>query len=181
MKRTLALVGVAVLSAGLVGCSTEDVTGPADSEAALLDVAPRGGSMNVDLASTITIRFSHSMNPAMSEYADVHEGDLTGPIVAGTWTWSADNTTLTFTPSERFKPATTYAIHLGGGMRDADDHPVDFGQHGPGMGGQWATGEMMGGGPMDGSMGGSGPHAGGGWQHPTNGSYGMVFTFTTAS
>ncbi len=128
----------------------------------MLNVVPQGGSVDVDPGSTVTIRFNHSMNPAMSEYAAVHEGDLTGPEAVGTWRWS-DN-------------------HTGGGMMDTNGDHVDFGQHGPGMGGQWATGDMMGGGPMGGGPmgGGPGPHAGAGWQHPTNGSFGMAFTFTTA-
>jgi hypothetical protein len=56
-------------------------------------------------------------------------------------------------------------------MRDRMGSALDYeqcvGQHG----GQWATGGMMGMG--DSSMMGSG------WRH-ANGSYGMVFTFTTA-
>ena len=180
MKRTSVLLGIPVLLTAFVGCSTDNIAGPGENPSGatvLLDVVPQGGSVDVNPGSTVTIRFNHSMNPAMSEYADVHEGDLTGPEVDGTWTWSDSNMTLAFTPSQPFKPATTYSIHVGGGMRDADDHNLDFGQHGPGMGGQWATGEMMGGGPMG---GGPGPHAGEGWQHPTNGSFGMVFAFTTA-
>ncbi len=182
MKRTYALFGIPMLLAGFVGCSTEDVAGPGDTETVLLGVVPQGGSVGVATGSTVTIRFNHSMTPAMYEYADVHEGDLTGPEVEGRWTWSENNMTLTFAPDQPFAPATAYMIHLGGGMRDAGDHPVDFGQHGLGMGGQWATGEMMGGGPMGGGPmgGGPGPHAGDGWQHPTNGSFGMIFTFTTA-
>ncbi len=182
MKRTSALFGIPVLVAGLVGCSTDDIAGPGDTETVFLSVVPQGGSTDVDPGSSVVVRFDHSMNAAMSEYADVHEGDLTGPEVDGTWNWSNNNMTLTFTPSQPFKLATTYSIHLGGGMRDADDHPVDFGQHGPGMGGHWANGDMMGGGPMGGGPmgGGPGPHAGEGWQHPTNGSFGMVFSFTTA-
>jgi hypothetical protein len=52
--------------------------------------------------------------------------------------------------------------------------------HGDMMGGQWATQSMMTGGMGMGS-GSMGSHMGTGWQHPDNGSYGMVFTFTTAA
>ncbi len=190
MKRTSVLFGIPVLLAAFVGCSTDDIAGPGENpsaETVLLDVVPEGGSVDVDPGSTVTIRFNHSMNPAMSEYADVHEGDLTGPEVDGAWRWSDNHTTLTFTLGQPFKPATTYTIHLGGAMMDTNGDHVNFGQHGPGMGGQWATADMMGGGPMGGGPMGGGPvgsgpgaHAGEGWQHPTNGSFGMVFTFTTA-
>jgi hypothetical protein len=47
-------------------------------------------------------------------------------------------------------------------------------QRGEQFGGQWVSGGMMGGmGSMSGSM------MGNGWQHPNNGTYGMIFTFTT--
>ena len=67
--------------------------------------------------------------------------------------WSGDRTRLTFTPSQPLKSQTQYVIHVGGGMQD---------QHGHGMGG------------------GHGGGMGAGCVHPTNGSYGMVFYFTTA-
>jgi hypothetical protein len=183
MKRTYALFGIPMLLAGFVGCSSDDIAGPgAPTETVLLNVVPQGGSVDVAPGSTVTIRFNHSMNPAMSEYTAVHEGDLTGPEAVGTWRWSENHTTLTLMPGQPFRPATTHTIHLGGGMMDTNGDHVDFGQHGPGMGGQWATGDMMGGGPMGGGPmgGGPGPHAGEGWEHPTNGSFGMAFTFTTA-
>jgi hypothetical protein len=179
MKRTSALLGIPVLLATFVACSSDDIAGPGDNpsaETVLVDVVPQGGSVDVDPGATVTVTFNHSMNHAMSEYADVHEGDLTGPEVDRAWAWSDNNTRLTFAPSQPFKPATTYAIHLGGGMVDADGDHVNFGQHGPGMGGQRATANMMGGGPM----GGGPAHMGEGWEYPTNGSFGMVFTFTTA-
>ncbi len=179
MKRTSVLLSIPVLLAGFVGCSSDDIAGPGDTETVFLSVVPQGGSVDVATGSTVTVRFDHSMNPVMSEYAAVHEGDLTGPEVAGIWAWSDNNMTLTFTPSQPFKPATTYMIHLGGGMMDAEGDHVNFGQHGPGMGGQWATGDMMGGGHMGAGPGGA--HMGQGWEHPTNGSFGMVFSFTTAS
>jgi hypothetical protein len=66
-------------------------------------------------------------------------------------------------------------IHLGGGMMDADDQPVNMEQHGLAMGGQWLMAGMMGG-----IHAGSPMHMlGAGWRG-ANGSYGMVFPFTTA-
>ena len=55
-------------------------------------------------------------------------------------------------------------------------------RHGAGMGGQWATESMMTGGTQHGGgMGPGGGMMGQGWQHPSNGSYGMLFSFTTES
>ncbi len=105
----------------------------------------------------------------------LHYGDVNGPIVAGTWVWSADWSTLTFTPAQSLQAQTQYTLHLGGGMRATDGGFVDYGPCVGQYGGQWATQEMMGGGGrmMGGGMMGTG------WRHP-NGTYGMVFSFTTA-
>ncbi|MDP2528353.1 MAG: Ig-like domain-containing protein [Candidatus Palauibacterales bacterium] len=166
-----------MLLAGLtavVGACSGAGPGPTSPEfgTALLDVAPAGGSSGVGVDTTITITFNHAMNPAMSQYASVHEGDVSGPEVDGTWTWSADTTALTFTPASTLKPAATYTIHLGGGMMDSAGQPVDLSQYGPGCGGQTATAGMMGGSMGSGEMGS-------GWQG-ADGDYGMIFTFTTA-
>jgi hypothetical protein len=60
-------------------------------------------------------------------------------------------------------------------MVDADGHHVDMDEHGPGFGGHWIQGGMMG--PGHAGMGWGA--MGGGWHH-ANGSYGMAFAFTTA-
>lgn len=59
--------------------------------------------------------------------------------------------------------------HVGGGMMDTDGQGLGMGQFGMGMGGRWATRSMLGG--QSGMMGT-------GWTHG-NGSYGMLFEFTT--
>ncbi|NIS65091.1 MAG: hypothetical protein GTO05_08025 [Gemmatimonadales bacterium] len=84
---------------------------------------------------------------------------------------------LTFTPSTPLDSGMSYTMHIGGGMMDATGHVIDLEQHGPRMGGVWVTQHMidqriMQGGMMMNDM--TGP----GWRH-ANGTYGMVFTFTT--
>lgn len=179
--RATSLTALALLAV-LPACdeaSSPTGVGP-NTETALQTVVPRGGATDVDPADPVTVTFNHPMNPAMADYVGLHEGDVTGPEVAGTWSWSEDLTELAFTPDEPLKPATTYTIHLGGGLRDGWDRPVDCQTYGPGMGGQWAWGSMWGGGgPMMGGGAGGGSHMGDGWQH-ANGSYGMIFSFTTA-
>lgn len=184
MWRRVGLLAAVPIAFGLAACSGDGApAGPEGTETLLLSVVPEGGATGVAPGEPITITFDHPMNPVMSEYADVHEGDVTGPEVEGVWSWSEGHTKLSFTPSSPFEPATTYTIHLGGGMRDAAGHYVNFEEHGGHMGGRWATSGMMGGGMGPGGGPGAGPgpgHMGEGWQHPTNGTYGMVFTFTTA-
>lgn len=166
---------------------------PTGDETVLLSVAPEGGSSGVGVDTVITVEFSHPMDPDMSAYADVHEGELAGPEVTGAWEWLEGGTVLRFTPDGPLQPATDYLVHLGAGMTDAEGRRVDMAEHGPGMGGRWATDGMMGGGPGGMGPGGTGPggmgpgggmdpsdHMGAGWDHPDNGSHGMVFVFTTA-
>lgn len=166
-----------VLSLGLAACGGVDTAVDVEIEpAAFLSVIPTGGATNVDRSAPIIVTFDHSIMSGMEAYADVHKGDLTGPEVPGAWTMAPDRTSMTFQPANTLDPSTMYTIHLGGAMMGADGGPVDLETHGSHRGGSWATSTMMGG-AMNGSP--SGTHAGDGWRHSSNGSYGMAFTFTT--
>lgn len=171
---------VAALAAATVSACSEATAAPVVQKpaAALVDVAPAGRSLNVGVGTTVTLTFDHPMNEDMAQYAALMEGTVTGPVVPGAWALSEDEMTLIFTPDAALKAATTYVIHVGGGMMDAEGDTVDLGTYGPGCGGEWATGSMMGGGA--GMMGGGdGWQMGSGWADG-NGTYGMIFTFTTA-
>lgn len=180
------VLAAAALLAGAAACSDDDGPTAPDLDApVLLSVVPQGGATGVDPDTDVVLRFDHPLMPGMEAFADLHRGDVTGPEVAGTWSMGEDGTSLRFSPDAPLSPNTDYTVHIGGGMMGEDGQHVDVQSHGPGMGGSWATGEMMGGG-MGGGMGqpggnGQGYHMGEGWQHPDNGSYGMVFTFTTGS
>ena len=120
----------------------------------------------------------------MTNYMVLHAGSVAGPVVVGSWVWNSDGTKATFTPATPLKSDAVYTVHLGGAMRDLQGHTVGFEQARRQMGGQVGTGAMMNGGMMGGGMmGGSGwadsTMMGPGWRG-TNGSYGMVFSFTTA-
>jgi hypothetical protein len=166
---------VAVMAVALGAACAGDPAAPAPTTS-IVSIVPAGGATRVDPAAAIVITFSHPMQEGMEQYAALHEGSLTGPIVPGTWSWSVDRAALTFTPDAPLGSGTTYALHLGGGMRDAMGGPLDYQQCLDGHGGQWATGAMMG---MGGGMMGDWSMMGPGWRH-ANGSYGIVFTFTTA-
>jgi hypothetical protein len=186
MTRSIAGAITALIPIALAACEG-DSTEPVVEESALLSVIPAGGAVGVDINLPITIQFSHSMMQGMEEYADVHEGEVEGPLVNGTWSWNATFTELTFTPDAPLMPQTQYVIHIGGGMRDEEGRHIDYEQHGFGMGGEWMTEQMHQGGQHGygtghGGMGGmgGGTGMGQGWIHPGNGGYGMIFTFTTA-
>jgi hypothetical protein len=146
-----------------------------EGDTTVLSVVPAGGTTSVDPNGPIVVEFSHAMRMGMEQYVALHEGDVTGPVVPGTWSWSSDGLTLTFTLATPLKAQTQYTLHLGGGVMDANGNLLNY-EHCTSLhGGQWATQSMMGGSMMGGSYG----MMGSGWQH-ANGTYGMVFSFTTA-
>ncbi len=162
---------VAIIAGGLLansGCSSPDITAP-DAATQLASVAPAGGTRNIDLNTSVIVEFTHPIMSGMEAYMRLHESNVEGAIVAGTWTWSPERTRVTFIPDSPLRSRSQYALHVGGGTMDADGQEIGFGDHGSHMGGQWASGNMM---------GSSGDMMGSGWRH-ANGTYGMVFTFTT--
>lgn len=158
-----------VLLAGLVAC--RELAGPLPSTV-LVAVTPAGGATGVDPAGPIALQWSHAMQGGMERFVALHQGGVAGPTVPLTCIWSGDRVTLTCTPTTALAPGTQYTVHVGGGMRDALGGSIDMGP-GMSMGGEWATGGMMGAGMMATSMMGTG------WRHG-DGTYGMVFSFTTA-
>jgi len=177
-KTTFGLLVAAGMTVAAGACG-KDAAAPLAPRTELLSVVPQGGATDVDPTQPIVVAFNHPLAQHMTEYAALHEGDVTGPEVAGTWSLEQDDSVLVFTPDQPLKPATQYTIHVGGGMMDRDGDEVGFDMYGSMMGGQWATQTMMGGGMTGGGMMG-GSYMGDGWQG-ANGMYGMVFHFTTAA
>jgi Bacterial Ig-like domain len=184
MRRTFVLASLMLASVVAFGCGggghDEMMTGPSGTGAgmglaAFLSMSPSGGQAGVSVSTPIVMRFGSAMASGMEQYVDLHDGDLAGPVVPMSCAWSGDRTSLTCTPSEPLRSRTTYWIHLGGGLMTQAGQPIDYDAYGPGMGGQWIQGGMMGGshaGTAWGMMGGP-------W-HGANGAYGMAFPFTTA-
>jgi len=171
VRIPISIARLGALTLGVVACSTNP-TAPA-SRTVVASVVPAGGSVAVPIGSPVMVTFSNPMRMGMEMYAVLHEGSVTGPVVAGTWMWSGDRTQLIFTPSTALKAGTAYTVHLGGGMVDSSGAPVDFQSCVNQFGGQWATPGMMGGGMM-----GDSTMMGQGWKG-SNGMYGMTFNFTT--
>jgi hypothetical protein len=168
------LAGACGGGSSTMGSGMNGSGGGAAAGASFMSVSPAGGANGIGVGSSMTFRFSGAMGAGMEQYVDLHLGDLSGAEIAISCGWSADRTLLTCTPGSPLAPRTTYAIHMGGGMTRGGGVAVDY-TAGLGMGGQWIMGGMM-----------SGTHGGmawgmmgNGWRN-ANGSYGMVFTFTTA-
>jgi hypothetical protein len=170
--RTAALAVGALVVAALAACSADShVSGPGTAApVALQSVSPAGGAVEVSVTMPMVMQFSGPVGTGMERYVVVHEGSVSGPLVAGRWSWSEDRRTLTFTPDAPLQPRTTYVVHMGGGMLAANGSPLDYGPC-VGLGGRPVSGGMMGGA----GTGMMGP----GWRG-SDGGYGMIFTFTTA-
>jgi hypothetical protein len=138
-----------------------------------MSVSPAGSAVGVATTVDVVLRFGTGMAQGMEEYIDLHRGDLSGPTTPLSCLWSADRTALTCS-HEPLQSHARYWLHLGGGLMSRAGHPVDFDQHGPAYGGQWIQGGMMAGFHAGLPWGAMAP----GW-HARNGSYGMVFSFTT--
>jgi hypothetical protein len=177
MKRSTLSTALAVaVSLGIAACGDDPIAPIGDT--ALLSVVPTGGATDVDPNAPVTLQFEHAMH--MDMYVALHAGaGVDGPLVDGDWEWSADMTNLTFTHAMPLDAMADYTIHIGGGMMDADGHLIDLEQHGHDMGGEWVTQQMMDHRMMgSGSMMGGDDMVGDGWVH-SNGSFGMIFSFTT--
>lgn len=176
MKRLSSLIPLLGAALVLSGCASDPVA-PVFS-ARVVSIVPAGGASGVDPGSPIIIMFSRPMQPGIQQYVALHAGDLRGAVVPGAWTWTSDRTMLTFTPAWPLAGQMPYTVHLGGGMRAMDGGFVDYDPCVEQYGGQWATDDMMRGGMMRGGMMGGVSMMGPGWRDP-NGTYGMVFSFTT--
>lgn len=176
--RTALVLLIALLA--LSGCngSTAPPRAPL-ADVAVSSVVPTGGATGVDPATPITIGFNHSMMPGMELLVLLHEGSVTGPAVAGTATWSADRTLLTFTPSQTLKSNTSYVLHLSPNLKASSGQTINFASCAQLVGGQAVPGGMMNGGMMGGNAG-QGMMSGPGWQAGSGvWGYGMILTFTT--
>lgn len=170
-------IAIGTLGAVVTACADPVSSVAIDPSAAVVSVTPSNAAVDVNPGKAIVVTFNRRMMTGMEMRAVLHEGSVTGANVAGSYAWSSDRTTLTFTPSSALKARTGYALHLAPDMR------VDSGErlnHAgcTSLGARNVTQGMMGGGMMSGGAMGPGM-MGSGWS-AMGGSYGMVFTFTTA-
>jgi hypothetical protein len=165
--------GIALL--GLLGAACASGV-PTDSDTpavVLLAVSPEGGMTGVNAGMGLSVRFSGPMRDGMERFVDLHRGSVAGPVLAMSCTWSDGSTQLRCTPGSPLEHQTMYVLHLGGHMLATNGHPVDL-NPGTHMGGTMANAGMMGSSHQGDMMGGMGP----GWRHD-DGTYGMIFPFTT--
>ena len=184
MQRTtiarLALTGIMLSSAACVGMAGTTEPGSTADSPVVLSLTPANAATDVNPSGPVTISFDRPMMAGMEALVLVHEGSVTGLIVTGTASWSADRTVLTFAPTAPLKARTAYVVHLSPAMRGTNGQRLDLAACAR-LGGRSVTAGMMGttatGGMMNGAWGPG--MMGDGWR-ATDGTFGMVFTFTTA-
>ncbi len=192
-RHSLILASLVVLLG--TGACANQAAAPTDPTSALLttaptllSVSPATGMVGVDATKPVILTFNRSMMTGMEMFVVVHENSVTGAQVAGTAMWSVDRRTMTFTPAAALKPQTTYVVHLSPSLLDTNGKSIDLASCAK-IGGQTVSRGMMGSAGLTGMMGlaaggmvnGSwGPGMmGAGWQ-ASDGTFGMVFNFTTA-
>jgi len=95
---------------------TLDTTNP------LVDLTePDDLAEKVPVDRAITVRFSEAMDTATAEaaFSLSYEKDGAANEVPGTFTWSSDGKTMTFTPAEALSKGTTYTITISTDATDA--------------------------------------------------------------
>ena len=157
----------------LAACSTS--TPVEVGSTALLTTIPAAGAAGVDVNAQIEVRFDSPIASGAGHPIALQVGDCPGPVVAGTWSRTADGMGLRFTSTQPLYPSTRYTIHVGGGLTDADGAIMNLDLNGPALGGTWVTLDMVMG--MTG-MGMGQSHSGPEWLY-LNGMYGLAFAFTT--
>lgn len=182
-RKSLALVTLAsIVVLGACSTSSSSPTSPAGVGATdvpvALSVLPAAAATGVDPTKSVVITFNMSMLSGMELLVVLHEGSVAGPQVTGSTSWSADRHVLTFSPGTALKANTTYVVHLSPSLAGANGKMIDLAQCTK-IGGQYVSGNMMGsgGGMMNGTWGPG--MMGAGWQ-ASDGTFGMLFTFTTA-
>ncbi|MBL8960872.1 MAG: Ig-like domain-containing protein [Gemmatimonadetes bacterium] len=148
-----------------------------DDASGVLSVVPAGGTQGVDPSRPVVVRFNRSMMSGMEMLVVLHERTIDGPAVAGSYAWSTDRTTLTFTPAARLAARSQYVLHLAPDLRTASGERLNHGAC-VGLGGRSVTGSMMTSSAM--SRAGMGSGMMGREWIPIRGSHGMMFLFVTS-
>ncbi len=179
-RNVVAVIAIASsLALGACSSSSSSSTGPDATAPAALSVLPAALATGVGATTPIVITFNTSMMSGMEMLVVVHEGSVTGTQVTGSSSWSADRHVLTITPVTALKAKTTYVVHLSPGLQGMNGTAIDLAQC-TRIGGQSVSGAMMGSGTAGMMNGTWGPGMmGAGWQ-AADGTFGMLFSFTTA-
>ena len=91
----------------LAACSTS--TSVEVGSTALLTTNPAAGTAGVDVKAQIEVRFDSPIAPGAGHPIALQVGDCPGPVVAGTWSRTADGMGLRFTSTQ--PPRSVHSVH----------------------------------------------------------------------
>jgi uncharacterized protein YkwD len=121
-RYSVTLIGARDAEGNLLGGDTSfSLTTRPGAQA--LTLTPTSGARGVT-GRAVQVGFSLPMDREATTAAFRLVDVATGQRVTGNFSWSADDRTLTFTPSGALRAGRTYAASLGAGAADADGNPV---------------------------------------------------------
>jgi len=91
--------------------------------AQIVKMSPANGAVNVT-DGRVTVWFTQPMDAAATAAALAVKDLTTGAIVAGTTSWSADASQLSFAPAAALAKGHRFEVRLGEGARDGDGNPI---------------------------------------------------------
>jgi uncharacterized lipoprotein NlpE involved in copper resistance len=81
----------------------------------VVSTSPSNGARGVSTGANITVTFNKDMDHSSVEEAFSFSGK---PIGSGTFTWSGNTDTLTYSPQGRLHYSTSYTVKIGTGAKD---------------------------------------------------------------
>ncbi len=119
-------ITISLLSAGTTSVTVTLPPVDAPPPPSVTATTPTDGAVGVTLDSPVIVHFSRAMDRASTEAAFAM-----APATAGTFGWSAEDTVLTFVPTDPLQASTPYAVTVGAGATDTFGLPLaaayDFG------------------------------------------------------
>lgn len=119
MGNLFKTVFIVFLLAGLAACGGEKATinhtSGAGGDPTVVSSVPVDGSTTALVSAPFTVTFSNAMNTAVTETAF----SIT-PVVTGTFSWSGDFKTVTYTPTATLPYSTSYSVTISTVATDTD-------------------------------------------------------------
>jgi 6-phosphogluconolactonase (cycloisomerase 2 family) len=85
-------------------------------------ISPSNNATGVSVSPSIQLQFSKEVINVNQDNVSLHEGNVTGPVIALNSITAGSNNTFTFSPATPLNQQTTYHIVLGSGIKDMMGH-----------------------------------------------------------
>jgi len=119
---SISVTGVMDRAGNAMGTQTVQFTGssqPDTTDPVIAGTQPADGARGVDTTATVLVEFSEKMNRTSAELNFHLERATSGPSISGSFTWDANDTKMTFTPSAHLPNEARYLASMETGAMDA--------------------------------------------------------------